>query len=131
MMKPKPRIIQLGPDKWQCSDADLTRTGKTAKQAYDRWMSAVLHNQAKAKLKRPRQPHQNLTIAKPRKAAPTAAPNYHESVVQQVAGTQPRRKYVPPALMRLNGQRAALFQKPMITPNGVGNYREYSKETER
>lgn len=131
MTTPKPRIIQIDNGKWQCSDAILTRTGKSAKQAYDRWLSATLHNQAKAKLKRPRQPHQNLTIAKPRKVAPIATPAYHESTVQRLAGTQPRKTYVPPKLMRLNGQRAAAHQGPMITPNGIGNYREYSKETER
>lgn len=122
----KPCIKLLSPGKWQCFDAQTKRTGKTAKQAYDRWQAASRHVEAKTKLKHVRLPHQNLTIAKPRPVAPIATPQYHESIVQQVTGTRPRPAYVPPPGLRINMARAAQAQGSVITPQGIGNEREFS-----
>lgn len=122
----KPCIKLLSPGKWQCFDAQTKRTGKSAKQAYDRWLAASRHVEARAKLKPVRLPHQNLTIAKPRAVAPISMPDYHESIVQQVAGTRARPTYVPPAGLRINLARAAQAQGSVITPQGIGNEREFS-----
>lgn len=124
----KPRI-RLESGTYVCQDDFITRRGKSARQAYDRWLNASLRDaftkSTPAKPLRPARkspPHRGkaIDIAAMTKAAPIKPPMYSESVVHQVPGVVSRPAYVPPLELRMRVARAAGVQPPLVSVSGAG-----------
>ncbi len=131
----KPRIVKLGPGKWQCTDALLARGGKSAKQAYDRWLYASLRQAISAqgvapaaapapepipaaKPVRKNLPTPKVPATPARTVVPAALPTYPEATVRQVAGANPPAEYRPSSEWRRNAARAKAHQPKLYTPGG-------------
>lgn len=140
----KPRIRLTGKAVWQCADAHLARSGRSWKQAYDRWLLASLRDAeaksapASAKQKKvaefrnsansaanpplrqagtalPKKAGKPITLKAAPKVEPIEQPRYHESAVKQLPGSLGRREYRPPVGLMRNMDRAAAVQRPLIS----------------